>query len=532
MNSIKSVLSIAIALILATSISATAKKENPNDEDPDLLISTRYGKVKGIREKGCIRFMGIPYAAPPKGHLRWKAPVPPVPWKGIKDASKPCSACPQQPVAYAKVSSDNEDCLFLNINSPLSKENLKPVMVWIHGDGSIGSGDLFDPAKLVETGNVIVVTINYRLGIFGGFGYPRLKNSGAFGLLDQQAALKWIRENIKTFGGDPNNITLFGVSYGALSVSAQLISPASASLFQKAILQSGFALMDLPAEAMYPGMGAMPWFGWRDQEEIKQLGKEMAKKLKSSNLEELKKIGVRELLPYLSIFQLYPYHSEAIPLSPEEAFKSGRFHRVPMITGNTRDEHRTFVSLFRLLSGNEISAEGYTTLIEKAFGRSAARIKEQYPVSAYSSPALAWATLLTDRMWAKSTYRLNMYLSRFTKVYAYEFNDQHAPSDLSFPESLPAGAFHSAETNYVFPNASFLKQLTDDQLRLSDRMIRYWSNFAWQGDPNGNPMPDWKTFNAEENRPFVLPLEPGDKSAGLLDYREEHQLDFWDSIRE
>jgi acetyl esterase/lipase len=225
------------------------------------IVQTDSGPVRGTVTEEYRRFQGIPYAASTAGDHRWREPAPVEAWTEPRDATKPGNICAQQPSVYADVASLEEDCLFLNVTTPrwIGADRLRPVMVWIHGNGAVGAGSFFDARRLAITGDVIVVTINYRLGVFGVFGYPGLDGSGTFGLQDQRAALQWVQRNAAAFGGDPDNVTLFGESYGGLATSAHLTSPESQGLFHRAIIQSGFALMDLPAGALYPGVPAVEW---------------------------------------------------------------------------------------------------------------------------------------------------------------------------------------------------------------------------------------------------------------------------------
>ena len=218
------------------------------------IVQTDSGPVRGTVTGEYRLFQGVPYAASTAGELRWRSPQPVRPWTGPRDATRPGRMCPQQPSSYADVASLDEDCLCLNVITPRAARppRRRPVMVWIHGDGAIGAGSFFDARRLATIGDVMVVTINYRLGIFGAFGYPGLEDSGTFGLQDQQAALRWVARNAAAFGGDPGNVTVFGESYGGLSTSAHLVAPGSAGLFHRAIIQSGFALMDLPGRRHVP----------------------------------------------------------------------------------------------------------------------------------------------------------------------------------------------------------------------------------------------------------------------------------------
>jgi para-nitrobenzyl esterase len=180
------------------------------------VVLTDAGPVRGTVTDDHHRFQGIPYAASTAGELRWRPPQPVRPWAQVRDATRPGPMCPQQPSSYAEVASLVEDCLCLNVTVPKAAgpQRPRPVLVWIHGDGAIGAGSFFDARRLATIGDVVAVTINYRLGIFGAFGYPGLDGSGAFGLQDQQAALRWVARNAAAFGGDPGNVTVFGESYG------------------------------------------------------------------------------------------------------------------------------------------------------------------------------------------------------------------------------------------------------------------------------------------------------------------------------
>jgi para-nitrobenzyl esterase len=178
------------------------------------VVQTDAGPVRGTVTDDHRLFQGIPYAASTAGELRWRPPQPARPWTQVRDATRPGPMCPQQPSSYADVASVAEDCLCLNVVVPRTAGPQRPVMVWIHGDGAIGAGSFFDARRLATVGDVMVVMINYRLGIFGAFGYPGLEGSGAFGLQDQQAALGWVVRNAAAFGGDPGNVTVFGESYG------------------------------------------------------------------------------------------------------------------------------------------------------------------------------------------------------------------------------------------------------------------------------------------------------------------------------
>lgn len=497
----------------------------------DLTVRTEAGFVRGVRRDGCRQFLGIPYAAPPVGELRWAAPRRAPAWHGVRDASRPGAIAPQAPSAVAGTSSVTEDCLFLNVHVPADGAPPRPVLVWIHGDGASGAGSFFDPYRMVTAGDVVVVTINYRLGILGGFGYPGLADSGTFGLLDQQAALGWVRRNIAAFGGDPATVTVFGESYGGLSVSAHLTSPGAAGLFDRAIVQSGFALADLPAGTFFPDVPAVPSMGFRPLAEVHGLGAAvvagfgLAGPDPAAVVAGMRRIPVEDLLPHTALFLNHAYGTAALPEGPAEALRAGRFHRVPVLSGNTADEARLMVGVFRELAGRPVTADGYAALLREAFGDAAGTVAGRYPVAAYPSPALAWAAVCTDRVWALRTRQQNRALAAHTPTWAYEFADRDAPAYVTLPPGFPAGAYHSAELPYLFAIDGHDAELRPDQRALSDTLIRYWTRFARTGSPDAPGVPDWPPYSAGEH---VQSLAPG--AIGPARYAEDHHLDLWEAL--
>jgi para-nitrobenzyl esterase len=501
-----------------------------SDETDAAIVHTDAGPVRGMVTDEYRLFQGIPYAASTGGAQRWQSPKPVQVCAETRDATKPGNICAQQPSVYADVASLEEDCLFLNVTTPwwTGADRLRPVMVWIHGDGAIGAGSFFDARRLATIGDVVVVTINYRLGIFGTLGYPGLEGSGTYGLQDQRAALQWVHRNAAAFGGDPDNVTLFGESYGGLATSAHLISPGSQGLFHRAIIQSGFALMDLPAGALYPGVPAVEWFGWQSSAEAEATGTALAAQLDCADatnaLECLRRVPVQDLVA-VSRPMPFAYDNPVLPDRPADVLRKGRFHQVPIMSGSTRDEHRLFVGLFRVLAGQPVSAEQYPMLLADTFGEHANRVHAQYPESAFESPSVAWASVLTDRMWARSTFEQHQLFAEHVPTYAYEFADRRAPMYLPFPDNFPPGAFHAAEVPYLFNDDKFETAANPGQRRLSAQMMRYWANFAHTGDPNGDGLPRWPPFDRGEAVPYVQLLAPDVISR--VDYAAEHHLDFW-----
>ncbi|MBP2474650.1 para-nitrobenzyl esterase [Crossiella equi] len=482
----------------------------------DSLVRVDGGQLRGVVAADHRSFQGIPYAAPPEGGLRWRDPEPVRPWTGVREATKPGSPCPQEGTPYAPTRSTDEDCLFLNVTTPRHGKG-KPVMVWLHGDGVVGSGALFDGVPLATAGDVVVVTVNYRLGVFGGFGLPGLAGSGTFGLADQQAALRWVRDNIAAFGGDPGNVTLFGTSYGASATTAHLVSPSARGLFHRASVHSGQAMMPLPAGAVLPGVPAVDWFTWRALAETEQLGTAMAAELGCAEqaLDCMRKLPVDKLFPLMRLFQSHAFGGPLLPEVPAAALRAGKAHPVPVVLGMTRDEHRTFTGLFR----GEVKPEEYPVLLREAFGDKAERIERAYPVAEHGSPALAWSAVLTDGLWAKATAEQAGLGAG--KTWAYVFNDREAPSYLPFPPGFPPGAFHASDTPYLFPDKEFRANARPDQRALAERMTRQWTAFARTGSPNGPGLPHWPEYGAGK----VLGLDPA--GSALVDFAAQHRLGFW-----
>ncbi|GAA1544347.1 carboxylesterase/lipase family protein [Kribbella lupini] len=517
---------LALALVLVP-VALLTSKVTASASDA-MEVRTDAGVVRGAVSGETRVFKGIPYAAPPVEALRWKAPQPVKPWTGVRDATTAGSPCPQQDNSEAPGGSTTEDCLYLNVTTP-AKDSAKPhpVVVWIPGGGFFsGAGSNYGAAKLATRGDVVVVTINYRLGIFGFFGYPGLPGSGTYGLQDQQAALRWVQRNARSFGGDPRNVTVAGESAGGMSVCAQLTSPTSAGLFSKAIMQSGSCAFNWADNSQYPGQAADSF--WVPQSRVQQAGVEWAAASKDklgckpgqAMLDCLRAADPAVLTEDTLQFTQSAYGGSAVlPISPAKALKAGLFHRVPVLSGNNHDEATPWVAAF---NGGKLTDADYPRLVKDMVGaKRAAAVLREYPLKDYASAAEAWATVTTDRIWSCTQVASDQQAAREVPVYAYEFADKHSP--LSQPGQ---GAAHATELPYLFKLGGWDAPLTPTQQRLSDQMVDYWTAFARTGNPNGPDRPHWAPVRQGDVR--GLSLAPSDQGGVTkVDLTAEHHCDFW-----
>jgi para-nitrobenzyl esterase len=524
-----SAVTAAVLALVACTAGEPERHAAPTSPAPADVVRTSGGAVRGTVDGDVRTFQGIPYAAPPVGALRWAPPRPPARWAGTRDARRPRAVCPQAASPVADLAGTGEDCLHLNVTTPRDGGPGRPVMVWLHGGGGTnGAGGVFDPRRLVTDNDVVVVTVNYRLGVFGNFAMPGLADGGTFGLQDQQAALRWVRANAAAFGGDPGTVTLFGESYGALSTTAQLVSPRARGLFHRAVLQSDLALHDYPAGTIAPGAPALPSI-WVPQAEADAVGTAVAAGLGCADVACMRRQPVEALLPSGQGFTRFAYGNAVLPEDPVAALRAGRFADVPVLSGGTRDEHRLYTATFYDLAGQPVTAATYRRLLHAAFGADAGRVAAAYPASAHGSPGLAWSRVVTDRVWATALAEENRLLAAHTTVWAYEFADARAPGVIPFPPGFPPGAHHSSEVFYQFDAAGTGEfegttgTLDAGQRDLARTMNRYWATFARTGDPNARGLPRWNAYGS------VLALAPGDIRP--VDYSAEHNLAFWEGLQ-
>jgi para-nitrobenzyl esterase len=479
-------------------------------------------------------FLGIPYAAPPVGDLRWRPPQPAARWHGVRAATKFAPHCPQSATPFGHAST-SEDCLYLNVfapqhaghgtdgpgpgkHGPGEHGHSLPVMVWIHGGALVtGESDDYNPAGLVRDG-VIVVSINYRLGALGFLAHPALASrpggpAGNYGLMDQQAALRWVQRNIRSFGGDPRDVTIFGESAGGLSVLSQLASPGAHGLFARAIVESGAYNLTQTSLAS-----------------AESSGEAFAAKAgcASQTAACLRSLPVSTVLADQNATGYTPdVDGTVLTQSLKTAFASGEFNRVPVINGSNHDEWRLFVAE-ATLAGAPVTAANYQSMIASTLSVSpaiAAAIAQQYPLSSFPSPPAALGAVGTDAIFACPALTVDQSVSKFVPTFGYEFNDENAPELFLPPAGFPYGAAHASELQYLFGlTSAFPAALSAAQQQLSASMQRYWTSFAARGFPAAHGEPFWPRFTGTGQQMISLaPPTPATET----NFSAEHHCAFW-----
>jgi para-nitrobenzyl esterase len=460
---------------------------------------TAQGKLIGVsseRQAGVAVFKGIPFAAPPVGNARWQAPRPPANWAGERMADTFGPDCMQQPYPqgsffYRPARLSSEDCLYLNVWTAAEAGAGRPVMVWLHGGAlTRGSGaiDTYDGSSMAQK-DVVLVTVNYRLGVFGYLAHPELIaespnfSAGNYGILDQIQALRWVQENIHAFGGDPGNVTIFGESAGAWSVHFLTASPLAEGLFHKAIAQSG-ARMDVRMELDRQTSAGSS---------ASAAGVRLAELLGVSSLADLRALPARQLLDAAADASFRTdgiVDGWVIPEQPYKLFTEGRQNRVPVLVGFNSEEGTTLGAA----SGLPGTAEAYEARVNAIYGDLADMILEVYPadnirqstLDSYRDGSFGWHMVT----WANLTRHVNQ------PAFLYYFT--HRPPG---PMAQELGAYHAAEIAYVFNNVDTLpNQPSAMDFRLADIMSDYWINFARHGVPSAPGQPEWRPYtNAERN---------------------------------
>jgi para-nitrobenzyl esterase len=516
-------------LLLAMTLATRALADN------QVRIDTGIIEGKAGAEEGIRAFLGIPFAAPPVGDLRWREPRPVAPWEGVREATQ-FGPRPMQGSIYSDMvfrdDGPSEDCLYLNVWTPAKSADAKlPVMVWIYGGGfhAGGSSEPRQDGGHLATKGVVVVSMNYRLGVFGFFSHPGLTaesgrgSSGNYGIMDQTAALRWVQRNIAAFGGDPANVTIFGESAGSYSVSIQMASPTARGLFQKAIGESGSMVGTrripahvLPlAEAERNGVEFAGQMGARTIAELRT--KSSADVLKAALHDKTLKDGV-----VVDVFVLakdvYSIYAEG-----------GQAH-VPLLAGWNADESRVYA----VFGSKRPTARSFSDDVRVEYGELAEAVLRLYPAGTDEEAVRSAGDIAGDRFIVSSTWNwIEMQLrTGGSPVYRYQFDRAIplAPGTVingRVATAADVGAPHAGEIPYVFGALASNPGVPwgPEDWKLSDTMEVYWTNFAKTGNPNGKDVPEWPRFAEKDNYP-VMHLDVVSR-AEPEEHRPRHA--FWDA---
>ena len=504
--------------------------------DP-LRVVTDTGAVRGSSGPGVREFKGIPFALPPTGERRFAPPAPQTPWPGTLDATRYRSPCPQVSRYGQTDASDDEDCLYLNVTAPATTpagreaSHGRPVIVWVHGGAYVGgSADIYPLDYFSRSGDVVIVSINYRLGVFGFMAHPAFEraHNGSVGLEDQREALRWVKRNIRAFGGDPGNVTLAGESAGGASVCMQLIAPQeSAGLFEKAIIQSLACTVRLRTVDEAADTGARVGALVHCTDSVTALACLRAKPVHEL-LEAQVEVGrssARAFAPAVG--------SVSVPRQGAEAFATGAFLRVPILNGGNSDEMGLYIA-YEIQAGATISRDSYLERLRTSYGDHAAEVARHYPLAADASAAEQVGRIESDFMpggpLSNCLYLETARLaSRYVPVHEFEFADPAAPTVMPQP-GLETGPVHSAELPYFYPHISYNSRINGPDVParsqpLSRQMIAYWSRFARSGDPAVPGLAAWPRYRSAHD---VMRLEP--RRVGVFDAAAAHQCRFWKKL--
>jgi len=496
-------IAVTILCMLALSIVMAAGCSSDGADTTIKVVQLDSGQISGLLEDGIWTYLGIPFAAPPVGELRWAEPQPVEAWDEVLACTEYGPACPQPESPLYDVDETDEDCLYLNVWTPAEKpDEMLPVMVWIHGggfeDGS-GSLNIYEGHNLAEKG-VVIVTFNYRLGPLGFLAHPLLSEesaqevSGNYGLLDQVFALEWVQENIGGFGGDPDNVTIFGESAGGASVLDLMVSPLAEGLFRGAICESG----GFPARRLGVNDNTL--------QNAEQRGVEFAAQLGCGQAEDVLAC-MREKSPQEILDVAYAGAEEVEGISygpnidgwffpdwPTLLFEAGKQHDLPLLVGSNADEGTLFAQ--------DMTLQEYQLYLQAAYGDYADEVFALFPAQSDSEVKKALQRIITEMNFASSArFAAESMQNVNSKGYLYQFTKK--PED---PMAASLGSFHGIEIMYVFGTNHDLYRIDESEadLALSQTLMDYWTNFAKMGDPNGEGLTEWPVYNSETDINIVL----------------------------
>lgn len=500
-----------------------------------LTVETPSGRLEGVRKGAVASFKGIPFARPPVGALRWRLPEPAEPWAGVRDAAAFAPTCPQAPTQLETlmgmaVGEQAEDCLYLNVWTPACDDARRPVMVWIHGGAFVlgaGSHGVYNGRRLAEE-NVVVVTINYRLGAFGFLALSaatqgRVPGTGAEGLADQILALDWVRRNIACFGGDPGNVTLFGESAGAMSVGALLSAPAAKGLFHKAIAQSGAAHVGHdPERSVRVALALLEEMGLTAPDAARALeapysaliAAQISLLAKTNAGKDARRLGALPFQPTID--------GGVLPTKPIVPIRQGAAAGIPLLIGTTREEWKLFTAADPRL--RLMSAKAFRERVERLAGEAAPTMLDAY---AEGSPFDRFNALMTDKAFFVPAVRMADAQARVAPVHVYRFDWRS-----NFLGGL-MGACHALDIGFVFgthnqrlAGAFFGTGAAAEAL--SRDMIESWTAFARSGDPSTAATGAWPRYEPTERPTMIF----GDGTPHAILRPDETRLRAWDGVAE
>ena len=542
---------VGMALALLCGLIGSVQAKPQADGAPDFVVNggpTTDGPVLGLRENGVTKFLGIPYAKPPVGALRWMPPQPVAKWTAVRRAYKFGPTCAQVTTLgpFAGPPNSNEDCLYLNVFTPDAKAKL-PVLVWIHGGGYFdGASNDYDPTKLVTKGKLVVVTLNYRLNLLGFMAHPALNAEGHafgnYGLMDMQAGLRWVQRNIAAFGGDPNNVTLGGQSAGAGATAANVFSPGAKGLFHRAIFQSGGYTPFVPKSvAEDKGKKFAAAAGCTSGDVAKCL-----RALPAAKIEALAGTA-SEISPLITNPMV---DGAVIPEQEIDLIRAGKFNKMPIMMGTTRDEGNFNNGILQYFKKDRaaLTEADYRGYLQRTYGGNAGpggsppayakdtidKVVARYPVSK-AGAQMAWDAAHSDMLACRGQYTAEAF-SAHVPVYMYLFDDRTAQTYFPKMPGFQPLAYHTADIAYVFTGYHGGPQgvpftLTATQSKLSDSMVTAWANFARGGNPNGQgdaPWPRWK--KGGETQAYFLQKDGWKTVETNAQFAAAHQCGFWQSI--